>query len=71
MTTVEERVKLFLESWRETHCATCQGLLSDGKFIIIDGRLHCLTCHDAMNQDAETLHRVGCRASAENGHGHE
>jgi len=51
MTGVEERIKLFLESWRETHCAICQGLLPDGKFIIIDGRLHCLGCHDRRTNE--------------------
>ena len=56
MTGVEERVKGFLESWRETHCAKCQGLLSDGNFIVIDGRLYCLECHQNLcNLDVESV----------------
>jgi len=63
MTGIEERVKGFVKNWRLTHCSICQGLLSDGNFAMIDGRLYCRLCHDQMKNDAEMRGRGG----AENG----
>ncbi len=46
MTSVAERVKEFIETWDRTHCTICEDSLQDGKFIMIDGKLYCLTCHE-------------------------
>jgi len=54
MTSVEERVKGFVENWRLTHCSICQGLLSDGNFVMIDGRMYCLPCKAKSDKKSES-----------------
>ena len=47
MTTVEERVKGFLEAWKnigDPHCTECGEELVDGNFAMIEGKFVCLKC---------------------------
>ncbi len=48
MTSLEERVQGFVQRWRETHCAECEAELTDGNVVVINGRLVCTKCHEAM-----------------------
>jgi formylmethanofuran dehydrogenase subunit E len=45
MTIVNERVKNFVEWWRETHCVECECELTDGNVTIVNGRLICSRCY--------------------------
>ena len=51
MDGVNDRVKEFLTTWKMTHCAGCEVELQDGRFIMLDGRLYCLSCHANMKAD--------------------
>ena len=60
MIGVEERVKLFLETWAKrkageipaenARCVVCGVLLRDGGFALVDGRLLCVKCKEHLSQ---------------------
>jgi formylmethanofuran dehydrogenase subunit E len=54
MNVIEQRVKVFLESWNlrggeldtKASCQVCGRDLVDGKFALVDGVLVCIKCKD-------------------------
>jgi hypothetical protein len=59
MSGIEDRVKEFLRSWRHVAsmeiavCCCCGTELSDGNFVLIDGTLRCLACHEKLTQQTQ------------------